>query len=58
MNDLVFVIIKELRAPCGMVASISLVEELIGGTVKLVDALGGVLNGVGVHNVKQNGDAH
>ena len=58
MNDLVFFIIEELGSPRWMVAAYALMEELIARTVKLVDAVQRVLDGVRMHHVQKDGNAH
>ena len=51
-------VVEALGAPGRMVALGAVVEELPGGAVEHVDALGGVLDGVGVDHVQQHPDAH
>ena len=46
MDDLVFIVVKELRTPSGMLTALTGVEKLIFRAVKLVNALRRVANGV------------
>ena len=51
-------VVEALGAPGGMLALVAIVEELPGGAVEHIDALGGVLDGVGMDNIQQDLDAH
>ena len=58
VDDLVFVVVEALGAPGTVIALAALVEELVGSAVKFVQALPGVLAGVGMDHIQQHGDAH
>ena len=51
-------VVEALGAPGGMVTLAACVEELPFGAVKHIDALGGVLDCMGVHHIQQHPDAH
>ena len=58
VDDARLAVVEALGSPGGMVALGAVVEELPGGAVEHVDALGGVLHGVGVDHVQQHTNAH
>ena len=58
MEHLVFLVIKYLGIPGGVLAASARVEELVGSAVELVDALPGVFRSMGVDDVQQDGDPH
>ena len=51
-------VVEALGAPGRVVASAALVEELIGCAVKQIDALQRIADGVGMHHIQQNANAH
>ena len=57
VNDLVFVVVEALGIPGGVLTLTAGVEELVVGAVKLVDALPGVLAGVGVDHIQKHRNA-
>ena len=50
-------IVEALGAPGGVLALVAVMEELPGGAVEHIDALGSVLDSVGMDYVQQNPDA-
>ena len=50
-------VVKALAAPGRMIALAARMEELVHRAVKAVDALGGVLNRMGMHQIQQHGQA-
>ena len=58
VDDAGLAVIKALGVPGRVIAFRAVVEELPSGAVEHIDALGGVLYGVGVHNVQQDSQAH
>ena len=58
VEHLVFLIIKYLGIPGGVLAASARVEELVGSAVEFVDALPGVFRSMGVDDVQQDGDPH
>ena len=57
VDDLVFVVVEALGIPGGVLTLTARMEELVVGAVKLVDALPGVLAGVGVNHIQKHGNA-
>ena len=58
VDDAGLSVVEALGAPGGVVALGAVVEELPGGAVEHIDALGGVLHGVGVDHVQQHAQPH
>lgn len=54
MHHAVFAVVKDLAAPSRMIARAAGLEELIVASVKAVDALGGVLHRMGMHQIEQH----
>ena len=57
VDDFVLIVIEALGVPGTVVALCALVEELVGSTVKEVEAFPGVLAGVGMDHVQKHRDA-
>ena len=53
-----FAVVKALGSPGGVITLGAVMEELPGCAVEHIDALGGVLDGVGVNHIQQDPDAH
>ena len=58
VNDSVLAVIKAFCAPGRMVALNAIVEELPYSAVKHIDALGSILDSVGMNNVQKHPDTH
>ena len=58
MENAGLAVIEALGAPGRMLTLFAVMEELPDSAVEHIDALGGVLDGVGVDQVQQDPDAH
>ena len=58
MNDFIFSVIKALCIPCGMISSWSLMEKLIGCTVKFINTFTRIFRRMGMDNIEKDGNAH
>ena len=58
VHHAVLAVVKHLAAPRRVIARAAVLEELIVAPVKAVDALGGILDCVGVHQIEQDAQPH
>ena len=58
VNDFVLAIVEAKAIPSGMLATAARIEELAGVTAEVAQTLYFILNGVALHEVHDNGNAH
>ena len=58
VDHFIFSVIKAFRAPSAVLALRSFMEKLAGSAVKFIDALPGILAGMGMYHIQKHRDPH